>query len=280
MSKYLIWGGRGWIGSKVVQMLQDQGHEVILASSRLQDYIGLCKEISSIKPDFVINCAGLTGVPNIDALEERKQDTMLMNVSGTINLADACFRYGVHLTNFASGCIYTYTNEKPVGTKFTEEDEPNFYGSTYSVSKIHAQQVLSYYPNVLTLRLRMPISDTLDPKNFITKISKYAKLINVPNSMTVLTELLPISIKMSQAKLTGIYNFVNRGTISHNQILEMYRKYIDPTFTWTNFTEEEQNQVLKAKRSNCELCTEKLETFHPVSHIYDAVEDVFRRMSS
>jgi len=42
--------------------------------------------------------------------------------------------------------------------------------------------------------------------------------------MTVLTDLLPVSIIMSERKLTGVYNFVNPGAISHNQILSLYKK--------------------------------------------------------
>lgn len=48
----------------------------------------------------------------------------------------------------------------------------------------------------------MPISDDLNPRNFITKITKYQKVVNIPNSMSVLTELLPVSISMSERKLT------------------------------------------------------------------------------
>ena len=65
-------------------------------------------------------------------------------------------------------------------------------------------------------------------------------MVNIPNSMTVLDELLPISIEMAKRNLRGIWNFTNPGVISHNEILELYRDYIDPTFKWQNFTVEEQ----------------------------------------
>ena len=96
----------------------------------------------------------------------------------------------------------------------------------------------------------MPLSDDLAPRNFITKITKYAKVVNVPNSMTVLHELLPISIKMTERGLKGVYNFTNPGAISHNEILTLYKQYIDPNFTWVNFSLEEQAKILKAGRSN------------------------------
>lgn len=46
--------------------------------------------------------------------------------------------------------------------------------------------------------------------------------------------------------------------ISHNQILELYKKYIDPEFTWMNFSLEEQAKILAAGRSNNELDSSKL----------------------
>ena len=117
----------------------------------------------------------------------------------------------------------------------------------------------------------------------------YTQIINIPNSMTVLPELLPYSIEMvstsrlksgcshcsrlgnlhvfalprlfwgglcpifqdlcaamntqAKRKLTGIMNFTNPGAVSHNEILELYKQYIDPDFTWKNFTVEEQAKV-------------------------------------
>lgn len=84
-------------------------------------------------------------------------------------------------------------------------------------------KLLKSFPNVLTLRIRMPISDDLHERNFITKITRYQKIVDIPNSMSVLHDLLPISVDMTKRRLTGVYNFVNPGVISHNEILQMYK---------------------------------------------------------
>lgn len=47
----------------------------------------------------------------------------------------------------------------------------------------------------------------------------------------------------AKRKLTGIMNFTNPGVVSHNEILEMYKEYIDPEFSWSNFSLEEQAKV-------------------------------------
>ena len=94
------------------------------------------------------------------------------------------------------------------------------------------------YSNVLILRVRMPISDDLSPRNFVTKISKYERVVNIPNSMSVLHDLLPVSIEMTLHDCRGVFNFTNPGAISHNEILDLYKQYIDPSFTYKNFTLE------------------------------------------
>jgi hypothetical protein len=141
-------------------------------------------------------------------------------------------------------CIYTYDAAHPVGGRpFAEEDAPNYVGSFYSLTKGMVDKLSPVYKHVLTLRLRMPISDDLSHRNFITKISSYAKVINFPNSVTILHDLLPVAITMSQRKLTGVFNFTNPGTISHNEVLDLYREYIDKDFWYENFTEEDQAKV-------------------------------------
>ncbi len=66
------------------------------------------------------------------------------------------------------------------------------------------EELLKEFDNVCTLRVRMPItSDLQNPRNFITKISRYQKVVNIPNSMTILDELLPISIEMAKRNLRG-----------------------------------------------------------------------------
>ena len=68
---------------------------------------------------------------------------------------------------------------------------------------------------------------------------------------------------MSLRKLHGIYNFTNPGVISHNEILDMYREYVDPKLVYTNFSVEEQNKITKAGRSNNELDSSKLKNEFP-----------------
>merc|ERR1712070_1169415 len=110
------------------------------------------------------------------------------------------------------------------GKGFTEEERANFDGSFYSFTKGMCEEMLRVYLDHLTvLRVRMPISDDLLARNFVTKITRYEKVVNIPNSMTVLTELLPASLALSERRIPGIFNFTNPGAISHNEVLELTR---------------------------------------------------------
>lgn len=281
--KYLLYGSTGWIGGVMYQMLTSRGIEVLKGQARLQNRESVEREIDQVMPTHILNCAGITGTPNVDWCEDHQQETVRANVLGTVTLADVAFLRNIHVTVYATGCIYEYDDKHPVGSGigFTEEDAPNFEGSFYSRTKAQTEKLLRFYPNVLVLRVRMPISDDLAPRNFITKISKYAKVVDIPNSMTILSDLLPISLDMSLKRRTGVYNFTNPGTLSHNEILTLYQQYIDPSFTWVNFSLEEQAKVIKAGRSNNELDASKLVAEYPeLMSAKESIVKVFERMQA
>lgn len=260
--------------------------KVYPSNVRIENREDVAKELDEIKPSHVLMSAGITGRPNIDWCEDNKPETIRTNVIGTLNVADLCMLRDIHCTVYATGCIFKYDDAHPLGSGigFTEEDVPNFDGSFYSQTKGYMEPMLKCYPNCLILRVRMPVSDDLIHRNFVTKIVKYERVVNIPNSMTILHEMLPASLAMAMKGLTGVYNFTNPGVISHNEVLDLYTKYIDPTYTYTNFTEEEQNQVIKAPRSNNELDTTKLMRDMPegveINEIKVAYEKCFQRMQA
>ncbi|KAF3446500.1 hypothetical protein FNV43_RR11679 [Rhamnella rubrinervis] len=264
--KFLIYGKTGWIGGLLGKLCNERGIVFEYGNGRLEDRKSLLEDIRRVKPSHVFNAAGVTGRPNVDWCESHKVETIRTNIVGTLTLADICRDQGLLMVNYATGCIFEYDKGHPLGSGigFKEEDKPNFIGSFYSKTKAMVEELLREYENVCTLRVRMPISSDLsNPRNFITKISRYNKVVNIPNSMTVLDELLPLSIEMAKRDCRGIWNFTNPGVISHNEILEMYRDYIDPHFKWENFDLEEQAKVIVAPRSNNEMDGMKLKKEFP-----------------
>ncbi|KAF5726296.1 trifunctional UDP-glucose 4 6-dehydratase [Tripterygium wilfordii] len=264
--KFLIYGRTGWIGGLLGKLCEDRGIEFEYGRGRLEDRRSIMEDIKRVRPSHVFNAAGVTGRPNVDWCESHKTETIRANVVGTLTLADICEEKNLLMMNFATGCIFEYDKDhlQGSGIGFKEEDTPNFTGSFYSKTKAMVEGLLKEYKHVCNLRVRMPISSDLgNPRNFITKISSYQKVVNIPNSMTVLDELLPISIEMAKRGCRGIWNFTNPGVISHNEILELYRDYLDPQFKWENFDLEEQAKVIVAPRSNNEMDGWKLKKEFP-----------------
>lgn len=237
-------------------------------------------EINTYKPTHVISLIGRTHgkigdkvYSTIDYLEQegKLHENIKDNLYSPLKLAIICQKYNIHFTYLGTGCIFEYDNVNDL-IGYNEEQNPNFFGSSYSIVKGFTDMLMKQF-DVLNLRIRMPITSDNNPRNFITKITTYEKICSVPNSMTVLPELLPYVIKMMQNFTTGTINLTNPGVISHNEILELYKDIVDPSFTWKNFTIKEQNSILSSKRSNNKLNTSKLEKMFPdIKNIKDAVK--------
>ena len=288
--KVLIYGSRGWIGGKFVKIMESHNIDYVIGKSRAED---ISKELDDNKDiTHVVSFIGRTHgvyegetIGTIDYLEKpgKLVDNVNDNLFSPMVLAMICNERNIHYTYLGTGCIFEFDEAHPFGKEehgFTEISAPNFFGSSYSIVKGYTDRLMKMFDkNVLNVRIRMPITDEFNSRNFITKISTYKKVCSVPNSMTVLNELLPILLDMMKNKTVGTVNLTNPGLITHNEILTMYKEIVDPDFTWENFSIEEQNVILLSKRSNNFLDTTKLETMYPnVMNIKDSVRIMLYKM--
>jgi len=280
--KFLIYGHKGWIGSQFVDVIKGQ-HDILYGQSRLDDEEGLEAEILKHKPDRIVSMTGRTHGPsvnNVDYLEgqDKLAENIRDNMYGPLVIATLSKKHNIHLTYLGTGCLFH--DDGSAEFDFDEEGKPNFFGSAYSTVKGFADRVMHLFPNeVLNVRIRMCLTADNNARNFITKLTTYEYICSIPNSMTVLPELLPIMADMSIKKLTGTINLTNPGAITHNEILQMYKEIVDPDFTWKNFNVEDQNKILKSKRSSNVLNTKKLESLYPnVTPIKEATRRVIEEM--
>jgi dTDP-glucose 4,6-dehydratase len=311
--KILIFGGNGWIGTQfrdVCDRAKLGGSDIDYKISQirrvsLETQSEIIDEVTAYMPTHVVSFLGRTHgsigsktYSTIDYLEQegKLSENMRDNLIAPLLLAYICKYANVHYTYLGTGCIFQYKDEDvqkmlgydnredPAGSeietcyKFKETDAPNFFGSSYSIVKGLTDQIMQerncICESVLNLRIRMPIINRDHPRNFVTKITGYSKICSLPNSMTVLDEFLPYALALMQCRYVGTLNFVNPGVISHNEMLKMYRQFVNPEFEWTNFTVDEQNEILSSKRSNNYLDTAKLKSIFPnVRNIQDAVQD-------
>lgn len=268
---WLVYGGRGWIGSLfcegVVSKEESPRVTVVYAKSRADNYEDVVQEVREIGPTWVLSFVGRTSGPaiskdpkdtdnnTIDWLE--KPGNLVYNLRDNLVapliLEKVCREEGCLFMYIGTGCIYTYGDSDPEAHLFTEDDKPNFTGSHYSTVKGATDQLLRLSPITLNIRLRMPIVATPDRKNLLTKLLSYTSIANSVNSVSVLPDLLPILYDLLLKKRTGTYHLVNPGSISHHQILALYKEYVDPSFTWVEEPEEVVGARLRAARSRCIL---------------------------
>jgi 3,5-epimerase/4-reductase len=219
-------------------------------------------------PDVVVNCIGRTGRPNIDWCEKHQEETVLANTALPILLAEACSRRNIHFVHIGSGCIYFGSSPRKKirqnehgnyewiepGWKETDFANPQ---SFYSKTKYAADLAIGDLPNTTILRIRMPLSDKNDPRNLINKLRGYNQVINIPNSMTFIDDLVRCVDHVIQQELTGIYHVVNPEPLTATQIMRAYQQY-QFNHIFEVIEEEQLNKLTIAKRSNCILNTDKL----------------------
>lgn len=213
----------------------------------------------------IINAAGYTGSPNVDACEYKKQETINGNVLFPLNLEEK--NKSIPIVHISSGCVYTGYKEGG----WTEDDEPNFdfnNGSFYSASKTLAQSLLKPYLNKsYLLRIRMPFGNHEHPKNFLTKLHRYEKLINFENSLSYVDDVSKVAVHFAQnLPEFGIYNVCNPGSSTTQNIANM----LQLNKQW--FTEQEFKSATVAPRSNCVLNTDKLSKIYPIQPIEQALK--------
>lgn len=242
--------GAGWLGTQWAARL-DGGRPTAVD---IADEEAVAHELDSFRPTHVVNAAGRTGRPNVDALEDHPASTLRSNVVGPIVLATACRERGLHLTHLGSGCVYQGDHG---GAGFAEQDPPTFRGSLYARSKILAEEALAEL-DVLQLRIRMPISSRPAPRNLLTKLLQFRQVVSVPNSITVLEDFWPVAQELLRRGETGVWNLVNDGVERHDELLGLWRERVDPQHAFEVVAVEELARQLRAPRSNCVLSTAKL----------------------
>lgn len=255
MTKILLLGSTGFIGSQFKEALTKKGYEVSAPRIEITDLSALRKGMDEHRPDWVLNCTGITGKPNVDWCETHVAETIAVNACGSLNVAIAASEKGIYSIHIGTGCQYNGDKE---GAGYSETDEPNFFGSVYSRSKAWTQKLLQEIPNTLQLRIRIPIMGKPNSKNLIDKLVKYPKMINQRNSCSVIEDFIPASIQLMEMGAVGIFNMTNTGAMDHRSIMELYREIVDPSCVINVMPKAEEDELNK-RRSNCVLNTDKRE---------------------
>lgn len=272
---WLLYGGKGWIGKHFCSYINENEITLIHGKARCDHEKEIENDILLYKPDNVISLVGRisgTGFSTIDYLEQpgKLKENLQDNLFSHLCVQKICEKHQIHFTMLGTGCIFY--NDMNHETVYTPEDDPNFFGSSYSTVKGFVDRYMRMCNNVLNVRIRMPITNELETKNLLYKILHYPKVcITNKNSMTVLSDLLPVMITSIKNKQVGTIHLVNPGPMTHSEILNLYKEIVDPEYVYITMSEEEQNKMLMAKRSVCVLS----DTFENIPTLRDSIISIF-----
>ena len=274
--------GGGYVGTHLSNSLLGYHNVTVLRRAEL-DYnkqYKLLTFLSTNKIDYVINCSGFTGRPNVDQAEDKKQECWDLNVLGPVNVNRVCKASQIPYVHISSGCIFTGYEKV-----WLEEDEPNYglfnvESSFYSKSK-HAYE-LAAGDYGLTIRIRMPFdNDITSERSVLSKLRKYDNLVNFKNSKTYIPDLCRFIKKyVEEARSDNeVLHLVNPGALDTAGVIE-FMKAADkgnPNWKFVDFAALNT----KANRSNCTLDVTKLKEkydFEPMTES-DALALIYEKSS-
>ena len=298
----ILTGSTGYIGSAFIKFFKSNGIDYTTYKARYpldkEEFETLLRDTQA---HAVINCAGYTGKPNVDACEspDQQEECLMANAFLPAQLADACFWKHVKLAHVSSGCIYFDKSCEKGDYPSSEIDHlspSNFnfetgYRSYYSGSKALGEKLLKECRefargNIKICRLRVPFNGEYSDRNYLVKLLKYKTLLNCTNSLSNIEEFVretfntirPIHyLEESEIVKDNIFNLTQPGFVNTKQVIELLGRYdlVDPS-TITYFdTYDHFLENVKAPRSNCVLKSNSVTEMTPVlESIENSIKDL------
>ena len=305
----LVLGASGYIGQAFINELVRRNARFQHVSRSQVNYTSfetLLTFLREIKPEFVVNAAGYTGKPNVDACELDKAGTLVGNTLLPQTIAHACAAADVPWGHVSSGCIYDgakiceenivrvendltrpalqalVDKKSPAVLGFTETDTPNFSFrnlpcSFYSGSKALGEEAMAGIGQSYIWRLRIPFDEFDNKRNYLSKVQRYAKVYDNVNSISHRADFVKACLDTWQLRAPfGIYNVTNPGYVTTRHVVEQIEKILKPARKfefWKNDAEFYQTAA-KTPRSNCVLDVSKLLSAEvKIRGVEEALED-------
>ena len=282
----ILLGGSGYVGLAYQRLFTRLGVPFQNLARKQVDYTDahqLAELLAESRAGFLINAAGYTGKPNVDACESDKAACLFGNAVLPGRIREACERAGVPWGHVSSGCIFS--GERPGGGGFREQDAPNFsfragHCSFYSGTKALGEEVLAGAQDCFVWRLRIPFNEIDSPRNYLTKLMRYARLLEADNSLSHLDEFVRATYECWQKRVPfGTYNVTNPGHVTTREVVELIRQsgFRDKEYEFFADEAEFMRTAAKTPRSNCVLDTGKLQAAGiGMTEVHEAIELALR----
>lgn len=217
MTRFLVTGGAGFIGSALCQKLLDLNHDVhifdLLYSQDLADIVAISKSLNTIKPDWVVHLAASDGLGFNDCGQKNVQD-----IVNTRNLIQAMNWNGCNRIIFASSySIYGQQYQFPIIEHAQMKPQVSFHAA----SKLACEGLLAAWSNAcggsaITLRL----GNVVGPNNRNDHIQELMnRLTATPDSIAVAGNgcIMPyIHIDDVVSAITRISCEIDTGFVEYN----------------------------------------------------------------
>jgi len=265
---YLL-GGSGYVGLAYQDLLKSKRipfKNLRRADIDYTDVATLTRALKTDRPAFLINAAGYTGKPNVDACELDKTNCLFGNAILPGRIAEACEAAGIPWGHVSSGCIFT--GKRADGTGFTETDAPNFTFrqnncSFYSGTKALGEEILAGRPNVFIWRLRIPFDHRENSRNYLTKLMRYQRLLEAENSISHLHEFVAATLACWEKRIPfDTYNVTNPGHLTTREAVALILESGVCKKDYGFFCDEAEfmQKAAKTPRSNCVMSSARLAT--------------------
>jgi UDP-glucose 4,6-dehydratase len=308
----ILLGGSGYIGQAFASELEKRKLPFKSVSRAQIDYSRfdvLLRFLRDTKPTFLINAAGYTGKPNVDACEIAKADTLQGNTLLPQTIAHACADAGVPWGHVSSGCIFSgakifengqtrverdmskptlknLAETNPASIRgFTEADEPNFSFrqppcSFYSGTKALGEEAMAGVGQNYVWRLRIPFDHIDNGRNYLSKVQRYSKVYDNVNSISHRSDFVRACLDLWERRAAfGIYNITNPGFVTTREVVKSIEKILKPARKFEFWASDEEFYHIAAKtpRSNCVMDVSKLvATGVKLRSVEEALEDSLR----
>jgi UDP-glucose 4,6-dehydratase len=289
----LLLGASGYIGEAFAKELQRRKKEFIPLARQQVDYTRfdlLLEFLRAKKPSFVVNAAGYTGKPNVDACELDKAGTLVGNTLLPQTLAHACAAAGIPWGHISSGCIFSGAKISENGKMrvekdmtqpklhalaekksaailgFNETDTPNFSFrdqpcSFYSGTKALSEEAIANIGQSYVWRLRIPFDEFDNKRNYLSKVQRYSKVYENVNSISHRADFVKACLDTWELRAPfGIYNVTNPGYVTTRHVVEQIEKFLKPPRKFEFWADDAEFYKVAAKtpRSNCVMDASKL----------------------
>lgn len=250
----VLLGAGGYIGSAFADEMTRRGLDFVAVK---HDELYKC---SIFNPDLIINCAAFIPGTSVQLCEQYKEECVRGNLVFPIAVKDQCELTGVPLMHISTGCLYQGNNS---GNCWSEKDRPqltfNNGAGFYIGCKELAERMVSHYPLSYCLRIRLPFDGIDHPRNLLSKLLYFDKVIAATNSLTHRTDFVRAALDLWEKHAAyGIYNMTNPSSASYPDIMEMLVKKGLRNNDWVPVSIEDFQQTARTVQSNCSLDTSKL----------------------